>query len=231
MDWRDVGFEKVHGVKRRLLNSVPTADVQLIESNLNWQRSAAAHSSEIDRLAACDLIVDATGDTPTSLLLGAIAAENGRPFVSIEVYEGGLGASIARSVPDRDPPYAAGRQAYAAYCDQQNVQPPTSGTKSYEALFDGAPVVADDAAVTAAAAHASRCVLDILDGRVGPADGAWLLLGFRQGWLFNGLGHNVLLDVGAAVAPADGAEPVDPLVQEFAFGLAREAVDAAKSSG
>ena len=168
LDWRDVGFEKVHAVKRRLLHIAPSAEVAVIETNLDWQRPSHKHSDQLDQLAACDLLVDATGNLPTSLLVGAIAWENARPFVSAEVYEGGLGAVIARSMPDLDPPYAMGRQAYIAYCEEQNVQPPTSGEQSYEAIFDdGVPAVADDAAVSAAAGYAARVVLDILDEKVG----------------------------------------------------------------
>jgi hypothetical protein len=131
--------------------------------------------------------MDATGDVPTSLLLGTIAAENEKPFVSAQVYEGGLGCVLARAIPGRHPTFAQGRMAYLAYCEQQNVELPPSGQRTYEALDEGGqPLMADDAAVSIAAANASRIVLDILDDSVEENARAWLLLGLRTGWLFSG---------------------------------------------
>jgi len=62
LDWRDVGFRKATAEKRRLLNIVPGADIKAIPVNLNWQTSAKAHAENLDSLASCNLIVDATGD-------------------------------------------------------------------------------------------------------------------------------------------------------------------------
>lgn len=230
LDWRDIGFEKVHAVKRRLLNISPATKIQVLETNLDWQRSARTYAAQIDLLAGCDVIVDATGNVPTSLFLGAVAKENARPFVSIEVYEGGLGALIARSIPGRDPPFAYVRQAYSSYCAEQNVQPPTSGEKKYEAISsDGIPVIADDASVSAAAAHGARVVLDVLDNKVGSNEAACLLLGFRQGWLFKQHGDNIMLDAGSA-PPAKAEQEDDPEIRQFAISLAKEAISAPESS-
>ncbi len=230
LDWRDVGHRKVNAMKRRLQNIAPAATITVVPSNLNWQRSAASHSEQLDALASCDVILDATGDVPTGLFLGAIASENSRPFVSVAVYEGGLGALIARSVPGLDLPYGAGRQAYVAYCEERNVQPPTAGQDDYEAVFDGTPTVADDAAVTAASGHATRIALDVLKGPAELDESAWLLLGFRKGWLFDRHGHNIMLNVNVDVAPVMPSDEVDVdvAVRRFALDLARKALDAVK---
>lgn len=229
LDWRDVGFRKAEAVRRRMSHIVPGASIDVIPANLSWQRSAKTHADQVERIAACDLIVDATGDAPSSLLLGAIAAENGRSFISATVFEGGLGCLIARSIPGRDPPYALGRAAYSAYCDVQNVAPPASGRRTYEALNEvGEPIVADDAAVTMGASHTARVALDILDDQVGDAETAWLLMGFKAGWLFTRHGHSISLDVGPpppVAAPGDDAE-----ARDFAIALAKEALDAANAS-
>lgn len=225
LDWRDVGFRKVNAVKRRLLNIRPGANIDAKPINLNWQRSAKTHANIIDDLAECDLIVDATGDIPTAFQLGAISTENDRPFVSIEVFEGGLGALVARSLPGIDPTYLTGRQAYCAYCDIENVEPPLSGRKTYEALTEtGEPVVADDAAVTIAASHAVRVVLDILDDLTGAQDSAWLLIGCRNGWLFKGHGHIIGLDVGKANLATELKEDMD--AQKFIIELTKEVFNA-----
>lgn len=227
LDWRDVGHRKVNAVRRRLLHIVPGATVEVISTNLNWQRSAKNYASDMDRLAACDLIIDATGDVPTALLLGAIAADNEKPFVSVEVFEGGLGCVIARSVPGRDPAYVHGRSAFVEFCDRRKVSPPASGSRPYEALAtDGAPVIADDAAISIAASHAARVVLDVLDGLVGADDAAWLLMGFKAGWLFKSHGETLSLDIGRPAPP--GAHEDDPNACAFVAALVREAAGEAK---
>ena len=205
LDWRDVGVRKVHALRRRLLRIVPGADIKVFDANLNWQRSARNHSKNISEIARSDVIVDATGDPASSLLLGSIAEENSRAFVSVEVFEGGIGALIATALPGRDPPFALGRAAFLAWCETQGEEPPESAPRTYEALAeDGTIMVADDAATTATAGHAARTVLDILDGRPAPINAAWLLLGYREGWVFNGHGHTIRLNVGPRVV----SEPV-----------------------
>lgn len=223
LDWRDVGFRKANAVKRRLRQIVSGAEIEVVPANLNWQVSAKVHSDQIESIVKCDLILDATGDVPTSLLLGAIAAENKKPFVSALVFEGGLGCVLARAIPDRDPTFAQARMSYLAYCEERNVNPPPSGQRTYEALDEeGQPLVADDAAVSIAAANASRIVLDILDDCVDANAQAWLLLGFRPGWLFSGHGSSIALDVGAP--PVTPAPIEDAQAREFALSLAREAL-------
>lgn len=229
LDWRDVGFRKAEAVRRRLRHIVPGATVHVIPANLNWQRSAQTHADQIQSVADCDLIIDATGDAPTSLLLGALAAENGKAFLSAAVFEGGLGCLIARSMPGRDPPYALGRLAYHAFCEERAVKPPPSGRRGYEALSEsGEPIVADDAAVGMAAAYAARVALDILDDKLGPDDTAWLLIGMREGWLFRRLGDVVALDVGGPPPPS--APTLDLEMQMFALQIGKEAIDEAKAS-
>ena len=223
LDWREVGFLKAHGVKRRLLAISPGASVRVISHNLNWQRSAKTHANEISRIAECDLIIDATGDSGSSLFLGSVATENELPFVSALVYEGGLGFLIARAVPRKDADYVNGLAAYNSYCDARGVAAPTSGKKQYEVINDaGDPVVADDAVVSIAAGFASRVVLDILDGsELDPS--AWMLIGCRKGWIFERQGHCIALDVGPPKVAAVGH---DEQVFEFAKGLVKEIVNA-----
>lgn len=229
LDWRDVGARKCKAVKRRLLQVVPTAFIHVIAANLNWQRSAKVQAESIEAIANCDLIIDATGDAPTSLMLGSVAAENSKPFVSVEVFEGGLGCAIGRAIPARDPAFIDGRARYLAYCEEQRVEPPASGSRPYEALAgEGATVVADDSAVTITAGHCARVALDILDDAVQPEDAAWLLLGFKRGWLFTGHGHSLALDVGGPIETVE--EELDPEATALAVRLAREVIDAAKAA-
>jgi hypothetical protein len=227
LDWRDVGFRKVNGLKRRLLNIMPGADITVVEQNLNWQRSAHIHAQQVVWVADCDIIVNATGDEATALFLGAVATANQRPFVSVEVYEGGIGALIASCLPKRDPPFITARAAFLNWCKQQDATPPKPGKRPYEALADdGMPFVADDAAVTMAAAHTARIVLDILDGQAAGTEAAWMLIGFRKGWVFEGHGHTICLNVGKAPDSSNQIETQDVETQAFIFELVKEYLNA-----
>lgn len=221
LDWRDVGFRKVHGLKRRLLHIVPGAAIQVVDANLNWQRSARTHAWQVEALAAGHVVVDATGDPATALFLAAVAEANGRAFVSVEVFEGGIGALIATCVPQRDPPFVEGRATFLAWCDAQGIKPPEAGPRRYEMLAtDGSPVIADDAAVTMTAGHAARTVLDIVDGNPPPLEAAWLLLGFQKNWLFDGHGHTIRLNVGERGERAQAADVPEAIT--FALKLFKE---------
>jgi hypothetical protein len=221
LDWRDVGFRKVHGLKRHLLHITPGADITVIDQNLNWQRSARVHASQTASIAESDLIIDATGDAATSLFLGAVAAANNRAFISVEVYEGGTSALIASCLPGRDPPFAQARAAYFAWCDEKNMRPPRPAARPYDALAeDGTLMVADDAAASMTASHAARTALDVLDGRPAGPEAAWMLIGFRKSWVFEGHGHTWLLSVGTPAAPVQDTE--DAEAEAFVLALAKE---------
>lgn len=223
LDWDDVGFKKAGALKRRLLNIVPGAKIQAIEDNLNWQRSAKTHALQVDLISSGDIVVDATGDPATGLFLAAVAEANAKPFVSAQVYEGGIGALVATCIPDRDPPFVEGRARFAAWCELQDEPPPRSSGRRYEMLNDdGLPVVADDASVTMTAAHAARVVLDILDGNPPRIDDTWLLLGYREKWVFKGHGHNIKVMVGGRVPEV--ATPPDTAAREFVLSLVKEMV-------
>lgn len=223
LDWSAVGFRKVEGLKRRLNSIAPGTDISFVAQNLNWQRSARTHALQVAGLAECDVIVDATGDAATCLFLAAIARANGRAFVTVEVFEGGIGGLVASNLPDRDPSFAQARAAFLAWCDEQGARPPEAGPRRYEALVDErGPIMADDASVTTTAGHAARVVLDIMDDRPASRDAAWLLLGYSPAWLFEGHGHMIRLHTGERDDDAEQEE--DEAAKAFARQLFLEAI-------
>jgi hypothetical protein len=220
LDWRDVGYRKVDALERRLLAIAPDLRIITRAVNLRWQLSAKNHAGNVELLTGADVIVDATGDMPTSLYLGALASVSARPFLTVQVFEGGLGSLVARSLPGRDPSFIDGLARYRAWCDAGATAPPPSGHHAYEALgAEGEPVVADDAAVTMAAGTAARVVLDVLDGVVAPGQPAWLLSGFKSGWVFEGPGSCVRLDVGVPAEPADSLDEAGGEAAKFILSL------------
>lgn len=221
LTWNDVGQRKAIALRSKLLEIVPGADIRVDENNLNWQASAKSHADRISLIEASAVIVDATAHDATQLMLGALAAEHDISFVTATVFEGGLGALVARAVPGIDPTYSKGRVAFNAWCELQTEPVPKSGKARYEALAgDGTPFVADDAAVTATAGHAARVILDIVDGC--PDDSGWLLFGYRRGWVFTaGHGHTLRINVGqyAAVEADETDEEMDAFVLQLAKDL------------
>lgn len=208
LDWRDVGARKVQAMKRRLLQIFNGTDVLVIDENFDWQVSSSFQALKVDCLSNCDLVIDASGDEATSRFLGALAHYNRTPFLSAKVYGGGSGCVIARSIPDTDASYSEGYSAYKAFCDEQDRVPPSIGQRAYEVISDaGEPMVADDAAISMASAHASRVAIDILnpDAEVGPS--AWLLIGFRKEWIFDAHGHIWYLYVGGPIEPVSYIKP------------------------
>ena len=225
LDWRDVGSRKLHSLKRRLLSIRPGSQVETIQDNLNWQRSSRTHAWQVEALAEADLIVDATGDPASALFLGAIAEANGCAFVSVEVFEGGIGGLIALTLSTRDPPFAEGRARFLNWCNQNDVDPPEPGPGNYEAISgDGLPVVADDASVSIVSGHAARVVLDTLDDDPPVPECSWLLVGLTKAWLFEGQGHTIRLDVGRR-QPDEPVEK-DPEAEELASKIFKEIMDA-----
>lgn len=226
LDWRHVGSQKVRALSALLKEITQDVRIETFERNLNWQQSAKLQAETIDAIAACDVIVDATADHAVSLLLGAIAFENGKAFVAAEVFEGGIGALIASCIRGRDVPFAEAKSNFMAWCEQQNSRPPQATGRTYEALAeDGTPVQADDAAVSVASAHASRVILDILDGDPAPADASWMLIGLKKAWLFTeGHGQVIRLNVGGA--RPELFEPIDDGTRKFIMDVIKEIPDA-----
>lgn len=81
-------------------------------------------------------------------------------------------------------------------------------------------MVADDAVATMAASHVARVALDILDGRPAGPEAAWMLIGFRKSWVFEGHGHTWLLSVGNPAAPAQDTK--DAEAEALVLALAKE---------
>ena len=224
LDWRDVGARKVAAVRARLLRIAPEAQIDVEAQKLNWQGSSRYLAAIAASIGDCDLVVDATGDTGASLMVGAIAAAGCKPFISVEVFEGGIGALVAACVPGTTPPYSIARARFLNWCAEQGTEFRTERIGGYAGLDDdGSPIVADDAAVSIAAGYAARVALDIIDGAPPPRSRAWQLIGLRDRWVFETLGPLVHVDVGAPLAPPP---PADAATEAFVVARIKEILDA-----
>jgi sulfur-carrier protein adenylyltransferase/sulfurtransferase len=115
-------------------------------------------------IGECDLIFDATANPDILNLVSAVAASANKPVMWAEVFGGDIGGLIARSRPEREPPPQYMRRAIENWFGERG-PPPIRSTRSYETGLDGVPLIADDADVSAIAAHTARLAIDTLIGR------------------------------------------------------------------
>lgn len=229
LDWRDVGSRKVAAVQARLQRIAPDAQIEIEERRLDWQGSSRVIASIAASIGNCDLVVDATGDTGAALLLGSIAAAASKPFVSAEVFEGGIGALISACLPGRTPPYSVARARFLDWCAEQGDGFQSSGRGGYGGVDDdGSPIVADDATVTIAAGHTARLIVDIVDGMAPQRPRAWQLIGLRDQWVFAKLGPLIHFDVGEPLSPP---QPADHATEAFVDQRLKEVLNALAAAG
>jgi ubiquitin-protein ligase len=198
LDWRDVGSHKVEALKRQILLVNPTADVTTRVYRLGGQASSGSIESVLERIAECDLLVDATADEHVFNYLAAAVGFGKKPMVWAEVFGGGIGGLIARHRPGLEPDPQTMRAQIEYWCHQKG-KPIERAARSYETTGDdGAPLVADDADVSVIAAHASRLAIDTLIGRTPSAfPVSTYMIGMRSDWLFEAPFETYPIDVGA----------------------------------
>ena len=110
------------------------------------------------------MIFDATANPDILNLTSAIASVRKRPLVWAQVFGGGIGGLIARCRPNVEPSPQHMRRAIENWFADKNA-PPLRSRRGYETGSEGAPFIADDADVSAIAAHAARLAIDLLIGR------------------------------------------------------------------
>jgi hypothetical protein len=164
LDWRDIGTHKTQGLERRLQFVNPAVETKVRRVKLGGQESSDSAASLLKVIGKCDLVFDATANPDILNLVSAVAAFAIKPVVWAEVFGGGIGGLIARCRPGIEPPPQYMRWAIENWFGDHGSPPPKSG-RSYETGGDGAPLIADDADVSAIAAHAARLAIDTMLGR------------------------------------------------------------------
>ncbi|UWU75983.1 ThiF family adenylyltransferase [Bradyrhizobium huanghuaihaiense] len=164
LDWRDVGTHKVNATAQRLRHVKPTVEVAVRRIRVAGQEASEDAESVLGRLAACDLIVDATANPNVFNLLASIAGSAQKPMTWAEVFGGGIGGLIARSRPNIEPSPQLVRRAIENWFGER-VATPVRATRDYATGGEGPPLIADDADVTSIAAPAARLAIDTLLNR------------------------------------------------------------------
>lgn len=185
LDWLGVTLHKVDAVKAAIDRVAPGAQVEVCDLHITGQESNALVSGTLNRLAACDILIDATADPKVFNLLSAVARTANRPMVWMEVFGGGLGGLIARSRPGIDPIPQDMRCAYNNFCIDYPCPDLKPGPDYTAETEDGEVLIASDADVAIIANHAVRLVPDCItppENSIFP--NSMYLIGLKTGWVF-----------------------------------------------
>jgi hypothetical protein len=183
LDWREVGTHKADSVARRIQLVNPGATCERRRHRLGGQESSGSIETLIETLGQCDLIIDATANSTAFNYLCAAVALAKSSLVWAEVFGGGFGGLIARHRPEREPDPASMRRIIETWCANQG-KPNARAASDYGGAEE-APLIADDADVTAIAAHAARLAIDTLMARTPSAfPNSVYLIGLSKGWIF-----------------------------------------------
>lgn len=161
LDWRDVGLHKARALANRLRRIRPSLTVSIRCQQLAGQDSPEAAENILNRIAECDLIVDATANPAVSNIMSSFTHTARIPLVWAEVFAGGVGGIIARHRPGVEPTISLMRRAIENWFAQRVTASPPQAAP-YELVADGTPLIADDADVTSIAASAARLAIDTL---------------------------------------------------------------------
>lgn len=185
LDWREVGTHKADSVATRIALANPAASCKKRKHRLGGQESSGSVESLIEGFADCDLLIDATADPSAFNYLCAAVEFAKKPLMWAEVFGGGIGGLIARHRPGLEPSPANMRYLIDKWCADQGKPVAPRSLMAYEGEGD-ATQIADDADVSAIAAHASRMAVDLLVGR-SPSifPNSVYLIGLSEGWLFD----------------------------------------------
>jgi hypothetical protein len=164
LDWRDVGSHKTNALARRMTLANPATESEVWRARLGGQESGSSAETMLKLIGDCDLIFDATANPDILNLMSAVAGIRKKPLIWAEIFGGGIGGLIARCRADIEPSPQYMRRAIENWFGDKGSQP-VRYRRSYETGLDGPPLIADDADVSAIAAHAARLAIDVLIGR------------------------------------------------------------------
>ena len=186
LDWQGVVQHKVDAMNLAISRVAPRAQVEVCLSHIAGQESNASVSGALSRLAACDLLVDATANPRVFNLLAAVARTASRPMIWMEVFGGGIGGLVARSRPGADPTPHDMRGAFLQYCTENPDLALRPASENYAAeTEEGDVLVASDADIAIIAHHAARFVPDCFTSlERSKFPNSMYLIGLAKGWVF-----------------------------------------------
>ncbi|MFO0840895.1 MAG: ThiF family adenylyltransferase [Gemmataceae bacterium] len=229
LDLRAVGEHKAASIADLITCLSQHAAADFSEVRLGGQESNAVLSGQLERLAACDVVIDTTADPQVFNLLASAVGKHGKPLVWGQVFAGGIGGFVARSRPGVDPPPLVVRRRLSEY-SEAHPAPDGAPLPAYAAQGPSGEVqIATDADVGVIAAVLTEFTLDVLLGRQ-PArfPQSLYLIGLERAWVFSAPLHVIPIDVGEASQDPPEAEPSDAKELEAGVGFIGQLIKEAK---
>jgi molybdopterin/thiamine biosynthesis adenylyltransferase len=230
LDWQGVAQHKVDAMAESLGRIAPGVCVESSRLHLIGQESNAAVSGALNRLAECDLLVDATANPKVFNLMAAVARTASKPMVWMEVYGGGIGGMVAMSRPEVDPTPQDMRGVYLSYCADNPYLTSSQGPADYAVETDeGDVLVASDADISIIAHHAARFVPECF---ASPERAKYpysmYLIGLAREWVFEAPFATVPISMESCSAAGWGdntGQEFSPEDVEFLLGLFKKSED------
>jgi molybdopterin/thiamine biosynthesis adenylyltransferase len=183
LDWLSVGFSKAQSTRGAIQLVNPAAQVSARLLRVAGQENASSNAAVLEAIAACDLVVDATSEDHVFTSLAAMCRRRERALVWGEVFAGGIGALMARSVPGRDADPLTVRAAVNSYLDTLPEAPFKNAGGYDDVPLDGQALVAGDAELSQLAGSMTAFAIDALVGADAPRfPVAAYLFGYTNGW-------------------------------------------------
>lgn len=186
LDWMMVGFSKVNAVAEEITRVAPGAAVEKRAHRLGGQENSQVMSTTLNKIRTADLIIDATANPDVFILLAALCNRAKKPLIWGELFAGGIGALMSRSVPGVDASPLSVRDGVNRHLETLPKAPYMQANR-YDTDEGDAPLIATDAAVTQLAASMSAYALDALTRKIDPeyVCSAYLM-GYTRDWIFSG---------------------------------------------
>ncbi|WP_247424627.1 ThiF family adenylyltransferase [Ralstonia pseudosolanacearum] len=186
LDAKQAGASKADVVAQRLKCVAAGVDVKVHNFLLGGQEAGSKDDALVREIANADVIVDATGDHDVFNYAAAAAKLNQKTMCWARVFAGGYGGLIARARPGLDPNPFDARAMIDQWCAQPGFPEPPQPEKDYASRTkDGPPMVADDADVSAIAAHFARLLIDAaIAGDSSEFECSAYMIGLRKKWIF-----------------------------------------------
>lgn len=184
LDWSSMGYDKVDAVQSAIQLIQPSAEVTCRTFRFAGQESSSLNTTVLEQIAACDLVIDATASPKVFSSIAAICIRRKVPVVWGEVFAGGIGALIARSLPGFDAEPLDIRRAIHEYLAGMP-EAPFQHAQTYDVEADDEVFVAGDAEVSALAASLTQFTIDALVGAEARRfPHAAYLIGYQKAWIF-----------------------------------------------
>jgi molybdopterin/thiamine biosynthesis adenylyltransferase len=184
LDWLSIGMDKVDGVSAAISLIRPDSDVETQTFRFAGQESSSYNTTVLQRVAACDLVIDATANPRAFAAISAICTHKKVSLVWGELFAGGIGALMARSLPGKDASPLEVRSAIHAYLATLP-EAPFKRAQDYDFDDSGEVHIAGDAEVSYLAASLSQFAIDaMVGGNESRFPVAAYLFGYQKAWCF-----------------------------------------------